>query len=137
MQHDRICVSWKSHRQLAFVWSPKEVFLPDWNPLSPAEFRNRRNFIYAIGGSAEVARRIGINIFEVKVLVYVLAGAIAGRAGITHASLVRADNAFDIVGTELNVIAASSSEARVTRAAMAGQRHDPSEPPLLPSSTIR
>jgi simple sugar transport system permease protein len=62
--------------------------------------------IYAIGGSEEGARRIGINIFQVKVLVYVLAGAIAGLAGITHASLVRAANPFDIVGTELNVIAA-------------------------------
>ena len=92
----------------------------DWNPLSPAEFRNRRNFIYAIGGSEEGARRIGINIFEVKVLVYVLAGAIAGLAGITRASLVRAANPFDIAGTELNVIAASSSEARVSRAGMAG-----------------
>jgi len=62
--------------------------------------------IYAIGGTEEGARRIGINIFRVKVLVYVLAGAIAGLAGITHVSLARTANPFDIVGTELNVIAA-------------------------------
>jgi simple sugar transport system permease protein len=62
--------------------------------------------IYAIGGTEEGARRIGIDIFRVKVLVYVLAGAIAGLAGITHVSLARTANPFDIVGTELNVIAA-------------------------------
>jgi len=62
--------------------------------------------IYAIGGTEEGARRIGINIFRVKVLVYVLAGAIAGLAGMTHVSLARTANPFDIVGTELNVIAA-------------------------------
>ena len=62
--------------------------------------------IYAIGGTEEGARRIGINVFRVKVLVYVLAGAIAGLAGMTHVSLARTANPFDIVGTELNVIAA-------------------------------
>jgi simple sugar transport system permease protein len=62
--------------------------------------------IYAIGGSEEGARRIGVNIFRVKVWVYVLAGAIAGLAGITHLTLARTANPFDIVGSELNVIAA-------------------------------
>ena len=62
--------------------------------------------IYGIGGTEEGARRIGINIFRVKVWVYVLAGAIAGLAGITHVTLARTANPFDIVGTELNVIAA-------------------------------
>jgi simple sugar transport system permease protein len=62
--------------------------------------------IYAIGGSEEGARRIGINIFRVKLYVYILAGAIAGLAGITHVSLARMANPFDIVGSELNVIAA-------------------------------
>jgi simple sugar transport system permease protein len=62
--------------------------------------------IYAIGGTEEGARRIGIDIFRVKIWVYVLAGAIAGLAGITHVSLARTANPFDIVGTELNVIAA-------------------------------
>ena len=62
--------------------------------------------IYAIGGSEEGARRIGINIFRVKLWVYICAGAIAGLAGITHVSLAQMANPFDLVGTELNVIAA-------------------------------
>jgi hypothetical protein len=79
---------------------------------------------------------LGINIFEVKVLVYILAGAIAGLAGITHPSVVRAANPFDIVGTELNVIAAVVlGDARVG-AAMAGSAARSPESPLR-SSTIR
>lgn len=62
--------------------------------------------IYAIGGSEEAAARIGIRIRRVKVLVYVLAGAIAGLAGMTHMTLARMANPFDLVGMELNVIAA-------------------------------
>lgn len=62
--------------------------------------------IYAIGGSEEAAMRLGINVRRVKVLIYVIAGAIAGLAGITHMTLARMANPFDLVGMELNVIAA-------------------------------
>ncbi|MGI6851428.1 ABC transporter permease [Mesorhizobium sp. 1B3] len=62
--------------------------------------------IYAIGGSEEAAERIGIKIKQVKVMIYVLAGAIAGLAGMTHVTLSRMANPFDLVGMELNVIAA-------------------------------
>ncbi len=62
--------------------------------------------IYAIGGSEEAASRIGIRVGRVKVLIYVLAGAIAGLAGMTHMTLSRMANPFDLVGMELNVIAA-------------------------------
>ncbi|TKT74690.1 ABC transporter permease [Aquamicrobium sp. LC103] len=62
--------------------------------------------IYAIGGSEEAAARIGIRIRRVKVLIYVIAGAIAGLAGMTHLTLSRMANPFDLVGMELNVIAA-------------------------------
>lgn len=62
--------------------------------------------IYAIGGSEEAAERIGIKIKRVKVMIYVMAGAIAGLAGMTHVTLSRMANPFDLVGMELNVIAA-------------------------------
>ena len=62
--------------------------------------------IYAIGGSEDAAERIGIKVKRVKVMIYVLAGAIAGLAGMTHVTLSRMANPFDLVGMELNVIAA-------------------------------
>ncbi|EAS49160.1 putative permease protein, ABC-type sugar transporter [Aurantimonas manganoxydans SI85-9A1] len=62
--------------------------------------------IYAIGGSEEGARRIGINVSRVKIWIYVIAGTIAGLAGMTHMTLSRMANPFDLVGIELNVIAA-------------------------------
>ncbi|MEO9338407.1 ABC transporter permease [Mesorhizobium sp. SB112] len=62
--------------------------------------------IYAIGGSEEGARRIGIRVGRTKVIIYVIVGAIAGLAGMTHMTLSRMANPFDLVGMELNVIAA-------------------------------
>lgn len=62
--------------------------------------------VYAIGGSMESARRIGIDVPRTQFLVYVYVGALAGLAGIIHASMARVANPFDLVGLELSVIAA-------------------------------
>ena len=62
--------------------------------------------IYALGGSVEAARRIGIDVRRVQFFVYVYVGALAGLAGIVHASMARIANPFDLVGLELSVIAA-------------------------------
>lgn len=62
--------------------------------------------IFAIGGSAESARRIGIPVRAVQAFIYVYVGALAGLAGIIHASMARVANPFDLVGLELSVIAA-------------------------------
>jgi len=62
--------------------------------------------IFALGGSLESARRIGINVRATQVFVYAYVGAISGLAGIIHASLARVANPFDLVGLELSVIAA-------------------------------
>ena len=62
--------------------------------------------IFAIGGSVESARRIGINVRAVQFFVYVYVGALAGLTGIIHASMARVANPFDLVGLELSVIAA-------------------------------
>jgi simple sugar transport system permease protein len=62
--------------------------------------------IFAIGGSVESARRIGINVRAVQFFVYVYVGGLAGLAGVIHASMARVANPFDLVGLELSVIAA-------------------------------
>ncbi|MDB3935941.1 ABC transporter permease [Granulosicoccus sp.] len=62
--------------------------------------------IFAIGGSVESARRIGINVRAVQFFVYIYAGALAGLAGIIHGSLGRMSDPFSLVGLELSVIAA-------------------------------
>jgi simple sugar transport system permease protein len=62
--------------------------------------------IFAVGGSVESARRIGVDVRGVQLFVYVYVGALAGLAGIIHASMARVANPFDLVGLELSVIAA-------------------------------
>lgn len=62
--------------------------------------------IFAIGGSLESARRIGVNVKATQYFVYVYVGALAGLAGVIHASMTRVANPFDLVGLELSVIAA-------------------------------
>lgn len=62
--------------------------------------------IYAIGGSQESARRIGINVQWTQFFIYVFVGALAGLAGIIHGSVGRMADPFSLVGLELSVIAA-------------------------------
>jgi simple sugar transport system permease protein len=62
--------------------------------------------VYAIGGSLSIAERLGYNLRVVQVFVFAYAGLLAGMAGIVHVSSNRLANPFDLVGTELDVIAA-------------------------------
>lgn len=62
--------------------------------------------IFAIGGSQESARRIGINVRATQFFIYVYVGALAGLAGIIHGSMGRMADPFSLVGLELSVIAA-------------------------------
>ncbi|PPG53578.1 ABC transporter permease [Rathayibacter sp. AY1E9] len=62
--------------------------------------------VYAIGGAPESARRAGIRVGRVQTIIYVVAGALSGFAGMVHVSLVGHASPFELVGTELNVIAA-------------------------------
>ncbi|MEK9701880.1 MAG: ABC transporter permease [Deltaproteobacteria bacterium] len=62
--------------------------------------------IYALGGSVESARRIGINVLRIQFFVYVYVGMLAGLAGIIHGSMSRMADPFSLVGQELSVIAA-------------------------------
>jgi simple sugar transport system permease protein len=63
--------------------------------------------IHAVGGSPEAAARIGFDVRRIRAFVYAAAGALAGLAGIIHASLYRQANPFDLVGSELDAIAAA------------------------------
>jgi simple sugar transport system permease protein len=62
--------------------------------------------IYAIGGSELASIRLGLPVVKIKFFIYVLIGLIAGITGIVHSSQARVANPFDLVGTELNVLAA-------------------------------
>ncbi len=54
--------------------------------------------IYALGGSVESARRIGINVLRIQFFVYVYVGMLAGLAGIIHGSMSRMADPFSLVG---------------------------------------
>jgi simple sugar transport system permease protein len=62
--------------------------------------------IYAIGGDEESARRAGIPVAAIKVFIYLLVGLLAGFAGMMHVVQVRLANPYELVGGELDVIAA-------------------------------
>lgn len=62
--------------------------------------------IYALGGSPEAAGRAGFNVPLIQYLIFGTAGLLAGIAGTAYSALARQANPQDIVGGELNVIAA-------------------------------
>ena len=79
------------------------VFVVTWTILQKTMLGR---YIYAIGGSVESARRIGINVKWIQFFVYVYVGALAGLAGIIYGSVGRMADPFSLVGLELSVIAA-------------------------------
>lgn len=62
--------------------------------------------IYALGGAREAAERAGFNVTRIQYFIYAFVGLLSGIAGMTFGSLARQANPQDLVGTELNVIAA-------------------------------
>jgi simple sugar transport system permease protein len=62
--------------------------------------------VYALGGAREAAERAGFNIPRIQYFIYGTVGLLSGIAGVTYAALGRQANPQDIVGSELNVIAA-------------------------------
>ena len=59
----------------------------------------------AMGGDADSAERIGLNVKRLNFFLYTYAGALAGLAGITYTSLMRLSNPFELVGRETLVLA--------------------------------
>lgn len=62
--------------------------------------------IYAVGGSEQSARLMGLNVARTKVLVYVISGLCAGLAGLMLTAYSGAGYPRNGIGTELDVIAA-------------------------------
>lgn len=62
--------------------------------------------IYALGGNPGAAARAGFNITRLQFFIYGFVGFLSGVAGLIHACMMRNANPFDLVGTELVVIAA-------------------------------
>ena len=62
--------------------------------------------IYALGGAPEAAERAGFNVTRIQYFIYGFVGLLSGVAGMTFGGLARQANPQDIVGMELNVIAA-------------------------------
>lgn len=63
--------------------------------------------IYALGGDRQATERAGFSIRKIEFFVYIYVGFLAGIAGLLHSAHIRNANPFDLVGSELNVIAAT------------------------------
>lgn len=63
--------------------------------------------VYALGGDRQATERAGFSIRKIEFFIYIYVGFLAGVAGILHSAHVRNANPFDLVGSELNVIAAT------------------------------
>lgn len=62
--------------------------------------------IFAAGGSVQVAERLGYDLRKINFFVFAYTGALAGAAGMIHVCSNRLANPFDLVGSEIDVIAA-------------------------------
>jgi simple sugar transport system permease protein len=62
--------------------------------------------IYAIGGDAEAARRAGFRVVRTQRWIYVLVGMMAAVGGMIYMIMGRSANPQDLVGGELDIIAA-------------------------------
>jgi simple sugar transport system permease protein len=62
--------------------------------------------LYAMGGDAEAAKRVGFAVQRATFLAYGLAGALAGIAGMVHAAQAWSASPREFIGLELDVIAA-------------------------------
>lgn len=62
--------------------------------------------VYALGGDEQAAFRAGVPVRRTRVLVFLLAGALAGCAGLMHVTLAGEADPITFVGRELDVLAA-------------------------------
>ncbi|MBN1420170.1 MAG: ABC transporter permease [Planctomycetes bacterium] len=62
---------------------------------------------YAMGGNLEAAERAGFSLGRARLAIYGGVGFLSGIAGLAHGAMMRNADPFDLVGTELTVIAAA------------------------------
>ena len=90
-------------------WLPVPVLLMAGAFVFTGVLLHRTRFgqhLYAIGGNREAARFTGIHLARHEVMVYVLCAALAGVAGMIHASQLYSAEPSSGQGFELNAIAA-------------------------------
>ena len=69
-------------------------------------FTNLGRQIYAVGSNAEAARRMGVSLFRINLVVFGFMGVAAGLASIVQAQLAQTVMPMVLVGRELDVLAA-------------------------------
>jgi simple sugar transport system permease protein len=62
--------------------------------------------IFAVGGNMEAAKRAGFNLTKIQFFIYSYVGFLSGVASIQYVSLVRHVHPFNLMGMQLDVIAA-------------------------------
>jgi len=62
--------------------------------------------LYAYGGDPEAARRAGFAVVRAQILLFTAVGVLAAIGGLMHVTLSRNANPQDLVGSELDIIAA-------------------------------
>jgi simple sugar transport system permease protein len=62
--------------------------------------------MYAVGDNQDAAARLGVAVTRIRCTAFVLAGVLAGLAGMMSGALNRAADPFTIVGTEMEALAA-------------------------------
>ena len=62
--------------------------------------------IYCIGGDESATERVGLSLVRTRLMIFMLAGAIAGLAGIVGVSNIQVANPYDFQNRELTVTAA-------------------------------
>lgn len=93
------------------------VFLIAWWVLSSTRFGRR---VYAVGGNPHAARVSGINVTRIRMMVYVISGALAGLAGMilaarTGSALTQAGIAYELDAIAAVVIGGTSLSGGVGR----------------------
>lgn len=69
-------------------------------------FTMKGRSVYALGGDASSAERVGFNLVHTQLFIFMTAGLIAGLAGAVAVSNIQVANPYDFQGQELTVIAA-------------------------------
>lgn len=62
--------------------------------------------IYAVGGDEVAASRAGFNVFGIRMFIFCFSGAMAGIIGVCRASMMLSVNPNNMIGMEMDVIAA-------------------------------
>jgi ribose transport system permease protein len=85
------------------VWVLIMVAVLAWWVLAYTRFGR---YVYALGGNEETAKLAGINVDRIKILVYVISGALSGLAGMILAARLNSAQPTAGIAMELDAIAA-------------------------------